>query len=595
MKTAIKQYFANFAYAVKIIYSASKKYFILKTVVSVIASLLPYAPMLLWRELIDSLTRLGVEGTERIVKTIWWLVVWYCLITLIEQLLQTVSNYIVFKYEDEINYYLDNVMVDRVSAVDLGFFDCSDLKDQVNNSWNLIYSTKQMVTFVFDMIQGFIRLIVSFVLLQALSFWMIPIAIILCIPSIVWNNKVEKNDYTFEKTHAKTQRKLGYYKDLFFGMERQEIRLYQLKDYFVSLYDQVWRRWNIAFLKKERTKSIWGMCSAVIVTLNELIVYVISILKLMSGIISVGDVTYYISLVAQFKNDFNTIAYRINSFKRNASELKDVRDFLEMEPLLEKSGQLIPSKSPTIEFKDVSFHYPNSDHDVLAHCSFKIQFGETVGLVGLNGSGKSTVVKLLCRFYDPTSGQILIDGIDNKEYDIVKLRELFGVLFQDYVKYSFSLRENVALSDISRISDTEAIYRACVESKVDDYIGEWEKGIDENLTRRSDQDGKELSGGQWQRISLARAFFRDAPIILLDEPSSALDPVAEHVIFEDFAKISRNKSAVLISHRLSSITLCDRILVLEDGHIIEQGTHNELLKKDGRYAHLFNLQASKYI
>ena len=271
-----------------------------------------------------------------------------------------------------------------------------------------------------------------------------------------------------------------------------------------------------------------------------------------------------------------------------------MRSFVEMEPLLEHGGTMIPTGNPRIEFKDVSFRYPGGDHDVLSHCSFTIEPGEIVGLVGPNGCGKSTIVKLLCRFYDPGSDEILIDGVSNKEYDIVKLRELFGVLFQDYVRYSFSLRENVALSKPEKKDCDADILRACDQSRID-FMKDWKNGIDENLTRRFDPNGKELSGGQWKRISLARAFFRNAPIILLDEPSASLDPVAEHQIFEDFSQISENKSAVLISHRLSSITLADKILVLEDGHITEQGSHADLLRRDGRYAYLFNLQASKYI
>lgn len=170
---------------------------------------------------------------------------------------------------------------------------------------------------------------------------------------------------------------------------------------------------------------------------------------------------------------------------------------------------------------------------------------------------------------------------------------LFGVLFQDYSKYSFSLRENTALSKISEIENDAKIYDACRKSHVSDFIADWERGIDENLMHRFSPDGKELSGGQWQRVSLARAFFRDAPVVLLDEPSAALNPVAEHNIFKDFAQLSK-KSAILISHRLSSITLCDKIPVLKSGHIVERGSHSELLKQNGEYARLFNLQASKY-
>ena len=266
-----------------------------------------------------------------------------------------------------------------------------------------------------------------------------------------------------------------------------------------------------------------------------------------------------------------------------------------MKPLLDKSGTLKPGKAPCIEFCDVSFHYPNSGQNVLEHCSFKLRWDECVGLVGLNGSGKSTLVKLLCRFYDPTEGKILLDGVDYREYDIHALRALFGVLFQDYVKYSLSLRENVALADVTRMKDDASIINACRKSRASEFIESWEKGLEENMTRRFDPEGRELSGGQWQRISLARAFFKDAPIVLLDEPSAALDPVAENTIFQDFYRLSKNKSSVLISHRLSNIVLADRILVLEDGHIIEQGSHEELMKRNGRYARLFSLQAQKYL
>jgi len=374
----------------------------------------------------------------------------------------------------------------------------------------------------------------------------------------------------------------------------QEIKLFQLKDFFISLYRNNWQVLNSFYLSITRKSSALSLSSSVVEMILEGIVYVISFCKLVSGSITVGGITYYISIIQKFKSNLLDVAYSINSFSRSSSELDDVRSFIELKPMLEKSGNLIPGKNPEIEFKDVSFRYPNAECDVLSHCSFKLKYGETVGLVGLNGSGKSTIVKLICRLYDPCEGAILIDGIDSKEYDINKLRGLFGVLLQEHIKYCFSLRENVALSDITRIEDSDAIYSACQKSRFDVYMKDWENGIDENLTRKFDPKGKKLSGGQWQRVSLARAFFRDAPVVLLDEPSSALDPVAEHEIFTDFAKVSDGKSAMLISHRLSSITLCDKILVLEDGHIVEEGSHKDLLKKNGKYAYLFNLQASKY-
>lgn len=590
----IKEYLKNIGYASKIIWAASKKYFILKFLLSLISSMLPYLPLFLWRELINALVEAIGGNAEPLVQKIWWLTMLYCAVMLMEKLLDTVSDLVSFKYNDAINYYLDNAMIDKVSAIDLAFFDSSDLNDKLDNAWDLMYSTKNMVSFVFDMLQRTIRLIISFSLVLTLSLWLVPVVIILCIPSVIGDRKVNDMNYRFEKDYTKSHRKLEYYKDLFFEGACSEVRLYHLRDYFSSLYTDIWELWDKAVHAKNIMVCLINIASLVLLTVNEVIVYILSVIKLIAGEIAVGDVAYFVSLLTQFRQDFTSLCYRINMFSKNTKELNDVRSFVEMEPLLEHGGTMIPAGNPKIEFKDVSFRYPSGDHDVLSHCSFTIEQGETVGLVGLNGCGKSTIVKLMCRFYDPSSGEILIDGVSNKEYDIVKLRELFGVLFQDYVRYSFSLRENVALSKLEKKDCDADILRACSQSRID-FIKDWENGIDENLTRRFDRNGKNLSGGQWQRISLARAFFRDAPIILLDEPSASLDPVAEHQIFEDFSKISESKSAVLISHRLSSITLADKILVLENGHIIEQGSHADLLRRDGRYAYLFNLQASKYL
>lgn len=590
----IKEYFANIVYASKIIWAASRKYFIFKFMLSLISSVLPYFPLLLWRELINALVEAIGGNAEPLEQKIWWLTILYCAVMLVEKLLDTISNFVSFKYNDSINYYLDNMMIDKVSNIDLAFFDSSDLNDKLDNAWDLMYSTKSMVSFVFDMLQKTIRLIISFSLMLSLSLWLVPVVIILCIPSIIGDKKINDLNYRFKKDHTKSHRKLEYYKNLFFEGSYSEVRLYHLRGYFSSLYANMWEFWDKAVHAKNISVCLLNVVSLILLTINEVIVYILSVIKLIAAEISVGDVAYYVSLLTQFRQDFTSLCYRINMFSKNTKELNDVRSFVEMKPLLEHGGTIVPTGTPRIEFKDVSFRYPNGDHDVLSHCSFTIEPGEIVGLVGLNGCGKSTIVKLLCRFYDPSSGEILIDGVSNKEYNIVKLRELFGVLFQDYVRYSFSLRENVALSKLDKKDCDADILRACKQSCIN-FTDDWENGIDENLTRRFDRNGKNLSGGQWQRISLARAFFRDAPIILLDEPSASLDPVAEHQIFEDFSKISEKKSAVLISHRMSSITLADKILVLEDGHIIEQGSHDELLHLNGRYAYLFNLQASKYI
>lgn len=590
----IKQSFVNFGYASHIIFTASKKYYIMKLVLSFISAFIPYLPLFLWRGLINALTVSISEDSKPILTTIWVFALCYAAAILFEKLIVSISDLISFKYNDEIQYYLDNLMVDKTASVDLSFFDSSDLKDTLNNSWSLIFSIKKMVSFIFDIIQKSIRVVISFSLMLTLSYWLIFVIILLCIPSIIGDRKVNTLDYNLRKEHTKSRRKLEYFKDLFSEGAKEEVRLYNLSDWFSSLYNDVWSRWNNAVHAKNLRVCLINIATLIVLTINEVIVYIISVLKLRAGEIAVGDVAYYVSLLTRFRSDLLSLFRRINRFNKQSKEINDVRSFIEMKPLLEKSGTKIPGSRPKIEFKSVFFKYPNAEEYVLKNRSFTIEAGQTVGLVGLNGSGKSTIVKLLCRFYDPTEGQILVDGIDSREYDIVALRKCFGVLFQDFVHYSFSLRENVALSDISAVNDDERIKKACRKGKVNEFTEDWENGVDESLTRRFDPSGRELSGGQWQRISLARTFFRDAPIVLLDEPSASLDPIAEHEIFSDFAEVSECKSAVLISHRLSSITLVDKILVLSDGRIAEEGKHEELLKINGEYARLFNLQASKY-
>ena len=243
--------------------------------------------------------------------------------------------------------------------------------------------------------------------------------------------------------------------------------------------------------------------------------------------------------------------------------------------------------------KNLSLGY--NGKSIISDLSFSVNAGDYLCIVGENGSGKSTIVKLILRLYDIDGGQILLDGVDIKEYDIVKYRAIFSVLFQDFVSYSFTLRENVALSDYAKIDDDDKINEAINKSELRDIVKDWESKLETPLTRYYDENGKELSGGQWQKVALARVFFSNRNFIVLDEPSASLDVFAEEKIFRQFEQLSDNRSSLIISHRLSSIVNADVIIVLKDGKIIEQGSHNDLLNKGGYYAELFNLQASRYI
>lgn len=278
----------------------------------------------------------------------------------------------------------------------------------------------------------------------------------------------------------------------------------------------------------------------------------------------------------------------------NVPRIINYISFQKYENIIKNDGtQSIPDR-PDIEFRNVSFKYPGNETYTIKNLSFKICGGKKIALIGVNGAGKTTVVKLLLRFYEPESGNIIIGGKDICEYSFEELYHMFGICFQDVQRYSLSLRENIAISDISRLSNDFDIISAASASGADTIYNMLSERLDSQMTRRFDNNGAELSGGQWQKIALARAFFRNAQFIVLDEPSSALDPEAEDYVFSSFGRLCKDKGGILISHRLSSIMMVDEILLLDGGVLIESGTHDELMQKNGKYAEMYKLQAQKY-
>ncbi len=385
-----------------------------------------------------------------------------------------------------------------------------------------------------------------------------------------------------------------YYGDVLRGRGyAEEMRLYNNFRYFTGKYFDMWRSW---FSEKNRygirhnTRLFLGN---LVQTAGIGITFVYSLIAFSAGRIAVGDIQYMVNLGEQVKGQIGRLFDSALDLSKQSREITVIREFLSWEPQIQSHGSRVPDPLPSITFNNVTFRYPNTDQNILEDCSFTVKSGEKVAFVGLNGAGKSTVIKLLLRFYDPDEGEILINGINAKEYDIKALRSIFGAQFQNYVTYSMTVAENITLSDGGRL-DPDRLQRALEFSGADKTVAEFENGIDTEITRMFDESGEELSGGQRQKLSLSRAFYRNADILILDEPSASLDPEAEHEIFDKFISLWQDKGAILISHRLSNVTSCDRIIVLDGCRIVEQGTHRELIELGGKYAYLFRLQADKY-
>jgi len=314
------------------------------------------------------------------------------------------------------------------------------------------------------------------------------------------------------------------------------------------------------------------------------------------GFLTLGDLTLLVGSFQRSRGLISGMLLRSSDVYRQSLFLRDLFTFLEMKP--RTAGPENPVSVPRpirdgVVFEGVGFRYPDKETWALRDVSLRIGAGERVALVGENGAGKTTLVKLLARLYDPTEGRILLDGIDLREYDVDELRDVIGVIFQDFVRYDLKVRENIAVGQIDAIGDEPRIVRASEMSLADSVVANLESGLDHMLGRRF-KGGANLSGGEWQKVGLARAYMRDAQILILDEPTAALDARAEYQVFERFADLTEGRMAVLISHRFSTVRMADRIVVLEDGYVTEDGTHDELLIRSGRYAELFTLQAAGY-
>ena len=591
IKTFFSGLFKNVWFGIKTCFLASKLYFSMKLIILMFTTLIPLVNLWLWKEVLNGIVDFGNSK-----QTVIVCLVIYLALQLATYLIDQFDNYVQDRYSDELKFYIEEQMMDKTSRMDLSFFDSAKMGDKVRHARNNFLTMMNMSWLVFDIISAFINVVATLIIVCTYKWWLGLVTLVLLIPFMLYNKKRTERKLQMEKEQLRDNRKKDYYRDVFFNNDIQfEIKLNNIGSYFIGKYKETWQK----LYKINKTEDIkHNIINTLIMIINvssEFLVLTVSVFDVVNKHIGIGDLQYNLSMVSRLRSQSQMLMNKVNKFLNDNTRLIELQEFMDIEPEVEKSGTLKPSNNPNIEFCNVSFRYPNAEQYVLKDCSFTIEPHEKIGLIGLNGAGKSTIVKLMFRFYDPEEGCIKLDGVDLKEYDVYAVRKVFGVLFQDYVTYCLPLREIIALSDFDERFNDEKLKKACDISGASEIIKDWENGYDSVLGRYYADNGKDLSGGQWQLVGLARAYFKDSEYMILDEPSAALDPISEDRIFEQLYHLSEAKSSVTISHRLSNTTLADKILVIGDGHIIEQGSHFDLLKQNGKYAELFNLQASKYI
>lgn len=583
--------FKNVWFGIKTCFLASKFYFSMKFVILMFTTLIPLVNLWLWKEVLNGIVDFGnSKQTVIVCLTI------YLALQLATYLIDQFDNYVQERYRDELKFYIEEQMMDKTSRMDLSFFDSAKMGDKVRHVRNNFLTMMNMSWLVFDIVSAFINLVATLIIVCTYKWWLGLVTLVLLIPFMLYNKKRTERKLQMEKEQLRDNRKKDYYRDVFFNDNVQfEVKLNNIGSYFIGKYKETWQKLYKINKAEDVKHNIINTLIMIVNVSSEFLVLTVSVFDVVNKHIDIGDLQYNLSMVSRLRSQSQMLMNKVNKFLSDNARLIELQEFMEIKPEVEKSGTLKPSNNPKIEFCNVSFRYPNAEQYVLKDCSFTIEPHEKIGLIGLNGAGKSTIIKLMFRFYDPEAGCIKLDGVGLKEYDIYAVRKVFGVLFQDYVTYCLPLREIIALSDFDERFNDEKLKKACDISGASEVIKDWEKGFDSVLGRYYADNGKDLSGGQWQLVGLARAYFKDSEYMILDEPSAALDPISEDRIFEQLYHLSEGKSSVTISHRLSNTTLADKILVIGDGHIIEQGSHFELLRQNGKYAELFNLQASKYI
>ena len=589
IKSFFSSLYKNVWFGITTSFGASKFYFSMKFLILLSTTAVPLFNIWLWKEVLNGIV-------EKDSKLVLFCLSIYLALKFVAYLLAKFDDYVNSRYSDELQFYIETVMMEKTSRMDLAFFDSAQMGDKVRHARSNFNIMMDMTWLVFDILSSTVNVLATLVIVSTYKWWLGIVTIVLLIPFLVYNKKYTERRLQMEKEQIRDNRKKDYYNGVFFDNNVQfEIKLNNIGEYFIGHYKEMWQKLYRKNKKEDIRHNIRNLLIMLINVSAEALVLAISVLDVVNKSIGIGDLQYNLSMVSRLRSQSQDLMSNVNRFLNNNTRLIELQEFMDIEPQTEKSGTRLPSANPRIELCNVSFRYPNSEQYVLKNCSFTIEPHEKIGLIGLNGAGKSTIVKLMFRFYDPEEGVIKLDGIDLKEYNVYAVRRVFGVLFQDYVTYCLPLREIIALSDFNERFNDEKLKRACDISGASEIIRDWEQGFDSVLGRYYADNGKDLSGGQWQLIGLARAYFKDSEYMILDEPSAALDPISEDRIFKQLYNLSKNKSSVTISHRLSNTTLADKIFVIDDGHIIEQGSHAELLKQNGKYAHLFGLQASKYI
>jgi len=566
---------------------------------TVVNAAMPAAQAYAAGKIIDSVTQ-GITAGD-----IWagfelsmpWLILEFALIT-ISAIIGQVRVLAEHILNARLKHYIAMRVMQKADELDVQYFEDAAFYDQLQNARRQSeFRAMALVNGVFAVVQQSISLVSFLVIVVAFEPWIAIILFGASIPAFIAQSFYSRLFFRLLTRSAPEFRQIRYLEELMTTDKSiKEVRLFGLGKPIIQRHDETFAQYYTEDVRLARKRSMLSMLWGFVSTASFYVAYAWVIWLTIRGSITLGGLTFYMAILRQSQTTFQTLFNSINWLFENGLFMTQLVDFFNLKPIMPQVTDAKPMPEPIregIEFHDVSFRYPEREEWTLRHINLHIKAGETLALVGINGAGKTTLVKLLTRLYDPTEGYITIDGIDIRQIDLADLQSHIGVIFQDFVRYQMSLNDNIGFGNVARIHDRARIEQAADQGGAADIATTLAQGYDTTLGRQF-QQGRELSGGQWQKIALSRAFMRDGGILILDEPTSALDAQYEYEVFQRFRELTQGRTAILISHRFSTVRMADRIAVISGGELVELGTHAELMANNGDYARLFEMQASGY-
>lgn len=614
VKELMSGFFSRLFYTFRMVWNTGHWILVCMVIIAILTGILPIIGSLISKEILNELQdiisqRVVADMTGATFAAVFWgsmvmsLLIFFFIYKILQQVVTRVSMGVKRIAGEKVVRYVKLQIMEKAKQVDLASFDIPDFYEKLENA-NQEAGTRPITVLsaTFDAI-SYIISIISYIIVLAMApdmWWAALVMMIVSVPTAVINFVYKRKGFLYMRRRSKDRRQMNYYSGTMVNKDMvKEIRMFDLGDTFIDKYKSVFKGYYTGLRRLILRENIWQIGVTVIASIVNCLFFVLVAYKVFMGEIQIGDYTLYTGALTSIASTVSLFITVSANVYEGTLYIDNLISFMKVD------SSIVPTKPQpesvahgcphTIVFENVSFAYPGTGRYVLKNINLTIRPGETAVLVGLNGAGKTTFIKLLTRLYDPSEGRILLDGKDIREYDVRDLYSMFGIIFQDFGKYAFSVSENVRFGDVDRVADEGAVKDAAIAANAGDFIDRLPNGYDTPLMRVFEPDGIELSIGQWQKLAIARAFYSSSDILILDEPTASLDPIAEQEIFNEFDELRRDKTTIFVSHRLSSATMATKIIVLEYGELVEEGTHKELMMKKGRYYELFSTQARRYV